>query len=184
MLMFDHAFFGLSVREATGMDPQQRMMLEVVCDALENSGTPHQNLKGSKTGVFVASFMQDWYDGAKSRGEMFSDRYFASGNWPCMMAGRISYHLDLAGPAVYVDTACSSSLFALHLGLQSIQTRVSDRVIVRDLFFFVFGLVLGLEFDCCMRNVYCATICIVIIVIRVFVLCSLTRDYYVFHYVS
>ena len=37
-----------------------------------------------------------------------------------MLAARVSYHLNLRGPAVMLDTACSSSLSAIHLACQSL----------------------------------------------------------------
>ena len=46
--------------------------------------------------------------------------YAFLGNGVSILASRLSYLLNLRGPAVAVDTACASSLVALHLACQSL----------------------------------------------------------------
>lgn len=42
------------------MDPQQRILLEVVYEALENAGIILSDIAGSNTSVFCGSFTNDW----------------------------------------------------------------------------------------------------------------------------
>lgn len=124
---FDAPFFGISPREAVSMDPQQRILLEVAWEAIEDAGIPVSDLAGTRTGVFVGVIGTD-YSGLALRGGVMDDvdAYFASGIAHSIAAGRLAYTLDLRGPAVSVDTACSSSLVSTHLACQSLRTRESD----------------------------------------------------------
>jgi len=53
---FDAQFFGISGVDAIAMDPQQRQLLEVVYECLENAGITLEALDGKDFGCFVGSF--------------------------------------------------------------------------------------------------------------------------------
>lgn len=119
---FDAAFFGVSPREASEMDPQQRLFLEVGWEALENAGQAADRLTGSNTGVFVAVTGSDYTQSMFQRYQPSQlDAYSLTGVASTFTAGRLSYWLGLHGPSMSVDTACSSSLVAVHLACQSLR---------------------------------------------------------------
>jgi acyl transferase domain-containing protein/aryl carrier-like protein len=120
--LFDPQFFGISPREAVWLDPQQRMLLRVAWEALEDGGQDVDRLAGSDTGVFVGGFTLDYQlmqnFGVFSRYEL--QTHSATGMMMTMLANRLSYVYGFQGPSIAVDTACSGSLVALHLACQSI----------------------------------------------------------------
>ncbi len=128
---FDAEFFSISPREAAGMDPQQRLFIEVAWEALEDAGIPPHTIRETQTSVFVGISGYD-YLLALSSGLRLEDLdpYMASGTLASFGAGRLSYLLGARGPSVAIDTACSSSLVAAHLACQSLRRRESDAAVV------------------------------------------------------
>ena len=122
---FDADFFGISPREAVAMDPQQRVLLEVAWEALENAGLAPDQLGESRTAVMMGVYHTE-YQHASAGNPDTIDAYSATGNAHSVAVGRIAYLLGLKGPAVAVDTACSSSLVSIHLACQSLRMRESD----------------------------------------------------------
>ncbi len=118
---FDAAFFGISPREAASMDPQQRLLLEVAWETFEAAGIPRSVFAGSDTGVFIGQWTGD-YEALVSSAGGTPEFYSTTGTGRYSASGRISFQLDLRGPAVTVDTACSSSLVAVHLACESIRS--------------------------------------------------------------
>lgn len=119
---FDAAFFGITPREAAQMDPQQRILLELAYEALEDAGIAPTALAGSNTAVFVGAMTNDYFRQQISDEYRRIDVHTASGAGLSMLANRLSYQFDLRGPSVTVDTACSSSLVAVLQACQSIWT--------------------------------------------------------------
>jgi acyl transferase domain-containing protein len=126
---FDAEFFSVSPREAVKLDPQQRLLLEVTHDALEDAGLTRAELQRQNVGVFIGVGSSD-YMSLDSGQKEHVDGYFGIGNSHNLLAGRISYFLNLKGPSLAIDTACSSSLTALHFAMQSLRTGEVDMAIV------------------------------------------------------
>ncbi len=126
---FDPLFFGITPREAEMMDPQQRIFIESVWSAIEDSGHKVSDLAGTKTGVFVGVTAKDYID-VLSENQSQLDGYSASGNSHSILANRISFLFNLRGPSAPLDTACSSSLVALHRAIESIHCGSSEMAIV------------------------------------------------------
>ncbi len=126
---FDPAVFGISPREAEQMDPQQRMLLELTWEALEDAGLRPSAVAGSQIGVFVGASSLD-YGNLRVMDAPSGDAYAATGNTLSILSNRISYIYDLKGPSYTVDTACSSSLVAFDNAVQAIQSGRIDTAIV------------------------------------------------------
>ncbi|GLA33581.1 type I Iterative Polyketide synthase (PKS) [Aspergillus niger] len=118
---FDASFFNLNPLEAQAMDPQHRLLLETVYEALEEAGMPMERLRGSDTAVYTGVMFHD-YLALSSRDQESISKYHITGTAPNKASNRISHFFDWHGPSVTVDTACSSSLVALHQAVQQLRT--------------------------------------------------------------
>ena len=120
---FDALFFGISPREAEYLDPQQRVLLEVAWEAIEDAGLAAERLAGSDTGVYVGGFMFDnMVSQLSPLNRALIGTHTAVGFTLSILANRLSYVFDLRGPNIAMDTACSSSLVALHQACQALRT--------------------------------------------------------------
>ncbi|MGB3585611.1 MAG: type I polyketide synthase, partial [Tunicatimonas sp.] len=118
---FDPEFFNIFPAEAQRIDPQQRMLLEVSYQALEDAGMRLEDVSGQKVGVYTGLFMSDYWDiqaASEQRGDV--SPHVAMGASRTGAANRVSYTFNLKGPSLTLDTACSSSLVGVHLACQSI----------------------------------------------------------------
>ncbi|MGW2047472.1 acyltransferase domain-containing protein, partial [Streptomyces sp. NPDC001858] len=118
---FDAGFFGISPREAAATDPQQRLMLELAWEALEDARIVPAALGGGDAGVFVGAMWDDYAALQDRLGDAGIGRHTMTGTRRGIIANRISHHLGLRGPSLTVDTAQSSSLVAVQLACESLR---------------------------------------------------------------
>lgn len=131
---FDPAFFDISPKEATLIDPQERIFLECVVDALEDAGCTRRKLSktnlegcGSSVGVFVGVTSNTYQTIGSDNFNNGGGRLTNAMAWS--LANRVSFVLDLRGPSIPIDTACSSSLTAIHLACESLRRGECDLAI-------------------------------------------------------
>jgi acyl transferase domain-containing protein/acyl carrier protein len=118
---FDPDFFGIPRREAAIMDPQQRLVLELSWEALEDAGIVPAGLHGSRAGVFVGAIASDYSHLLQRHGAGAITRHALTGTARGIIANRVSYALGLRGPSLVVDTVQSSALVAVHLACDSLR---------------------------------------------------------------
>ncbi|CAJ1347825.1 unnamed protein product [Effrenium voratum] len=112
---FDNKFFGLSVLEAKGMDPHQRVVLEVGYEACHHAGYTKGKLMNKIGGVYLGSTSTIF--------GMVSEVSGATGGAASINSNRFSFCLGLKGPSMTCDTDGSSSLTAVHLGGEAVLTK-------------------------------------------------------------
>ena len=111
---FDPLFFNISPHEAQSMNPHQRLILQESWKAIEDAGYNPKSLANSKVGIFIGAEASGYYY------ETFT------GSSDAIIASRLSYYLNLNGPAIVVNTGCSSSAAAIHLACESLRHRESS----------------------------------------------------------
>lgn len=130
---FDYKFFNISRSEAEFMDPHQRIILEAVYEAIENSAYPASYFHGSNTAVFIGDTDQEYYK--------LADRFdptILTGNTSATTAGRIARFFNFRGNALMLDTACSSSLVAVHMACREILSGDADYALACGVRFILF----------------------------------------------
>lgn len=131
---FDAAFFGYSAKEAELMDPQQRIMLEVAWEAMEDAGYPPGEaplpvgvFAGATTNTYLMNNVMPNRNALDTNDDLFAVTLDSMGGFQLMVANdkdylttRVSYKLNLSGPSINIQTACSTSLVAVHQACQSL----------------------------------------------------------------
>jgi len=129
---FDAAFFGISALEAKIMDPQQRIFLEVVWQALEDSGYDPERYAGlvglyggMNSNTYFANNVQHHRDDVERLGEFQT----MLANEKDYLTTRASFKIGLKGPSVNVYTACSTSLTAVCYAVDGLLNQQCDMAV-------------------------------------------------------
>ncbi|KAI1424149.1 hypothetical protein F5Y12DRAFT_715501 [Xylaria sp. FL1777] len=118
---FDARFFEVGGNEAASMDPNQRQLLEVVFESLENAGLTLNDLDNRPVGCFVGSYASDYAD-MHNRDPEDRPLNSAVGVARALLANRLSHFLNIKGPSITLDTACSGSLQGLDIACRYLQS--------------------------------------------------------------
>ena len=126
---FDPLFFNISPREAEMMDPQERLFLECVYEAIEDAGYTRASLAAgaasrypgspAPVGVYVGVMYEEYQ--LYGVHEQARGKPVALPGSPSSIANRVSYFFNFSGPSMAVDTMRSSSLTAVHLACESLK---------------------------------------------------------------
>ncbi|MBK7861285.1 MAG: aminotransferase class I/II-fold pyridoxal phosphate-dependent enzyme [Archangiaceae bacterium] len=146
--------YGLAPRRVQVTDPQHRLLVEIVRQALQDAGYEKKALPRSETGVFVGASVSEYKDLLTARlravsmidgtfGDALSDAeaevvrasvadsvparaFTIAGSLLNMMAATVSQVFDLGGPSFTLDAACSSALVAIHEAAVHLRARQCD----------------------------------------------------------
>lgn len=92
---WDASFFSMSKAEVEKLDPQHRLLLEVIWECMEAGG--QKNWRGRNIGCYVGVFGEDWLDlYAKDPQHLGTHRILTGGDFA--LSNRASYEYDLKGP--------------------------------------------------------------------------------------
>ncbi|MEG8178092.1 ACP S-malonyltransferase [Nocardia terpenica] len=125
---FDHEYFGVSPREATLLDPLQRLLMEETQHCLDDAGVTAATLAAARTAVYIGNFERDHLIDM-THPDRDVETHSVLGVYDCLLANRLSQTFDLSGASVSVDAACASSLVAVHLGVQALTGGEADYVL-------------------------------------------------------
>lgn len=123
---FDERFFGKGPRESAYTDPQNRLLLQVAYQAVEQAGYFRRRPRGcasggdqmdTSVGCYIGVGLGDYEHNVACHPPT---AYTAVGNLRAFVAGRISHHFGWSGPSLTIDTACSSSAVAVHNACRAI----------------------------------------------------------------
>lgn len=121
MELFDNRFFGISNMETGGMDPSQRLMLELFYETAFSAGLRKSSLMKSHTGVYSGAqetFGNEW---ALVERDQTSGALASTSGSVAITSNRLSFVFGLNGPNFFLACDAASSLMALGLGVDAVQ---------------------------------------------------------------
>jgi phthiocerol/phenolphthiocerol synthesis type-I polyketide synthase E len=124
---FDASHFGLTPADATILDPQQRLFLELCVEAIDDAAFDRRDELdiGVYAGSDVSTYLLFYLLPVLTR-LPHTLLQLLMANDKDHLPQRVSYKLGLTGPSIAVQTNCSSSLVAVHVAAQALRARECD----------------------------------------------------------
>lgn len=133
--LFDADFFGITPKDAELMDPQHRVFLECCWEAIEDAGYDPKACP-ELTGVYAGCSPSTYFLHHVCADHRILDAFTAGyqvSNYPVLLgnnvdflATRVSYKLNLRGPAYTLQAGCSTSLLAVCQAARALQAFECD----------------------------------------------------------
>ncbi|GFO05493.1 fatty acid synthase-like [Plakobranchus ocellatus] len=124
--LYDAEFFGIHSKSANTMEPQLRILMETVYEAVVDAGESLASMKGTRTGVYVGVTGSE----AEAAWMGSTNSYVLTGVPHTIFPNRVSYFFDLRGPSCAYDTACSTSIICMEAAELHMRTGLIDSAIV------------------------------------------------------
>jgi len=126
---FDNEFFGMSDQESVMTDPQHRLFLECVWQAIESAGydpTADNGTVALYAGSCFPTYLTRVLANRPDLVAEFGDLATVLANDADALTALVAFKLNLQGPCLSVRSYSSSSLVAVHLACQSLLSREAD----------------------------------------------------------
>ncbi|XP_035710254.1 phenolphthiocerol synthesis polyketide synthase type I Pks15/1 isoform X2 [Folsomia candida] len=125
--VFDAKFFNTNQADLAYLDPQQRIALKVVWEALEHARIDPATLKNSLTGVFGGFWRGDYKEMLQHQGFAGTDflrGYMGNALGP--LTARIAHFLELIGPCFSTESGCSTSIAGVDMACEALKNERAD----------------------------------------------------------
>lgn len=119
---FDAKFFNTNAADMHYLDPQQRLSLRVVWEALEHAAIDPNALRNTLTGVFGGWWRNDYKEMLQMLGIVDQDflrGYMGNALGP--LTARISHFFELIGPSISTESGCSTSVAGVDMACDSLR---------------------------------------------------------------
>ncbi|XP_035715748.1 phenolphthiocerol synthesis polyketide synthase type I Pks15/1 [Folsomia candida] len=120
---FDAKFFNTNAADMHYLDPQQRLSLRIVWEALEHAGLDPNTLRNTLTGVFGGWWRNDYKEMLQMLGIVDTDflrGYMGNALGP--LTARISHFFELMGPSFSTESGCSTSVAGVDMACDSLRS--------------------------------------------------------------
>ncbi|KAI3322568.1 putative polyketide synthase [Xylariaceae sp. AK1471] len=120
----DTSFFSMPRTDVESTDPQERLMLEIARECIEDAGVT--GWSGKSIGCYIGNFGEDWLEISNRD----TQRWGTYKSADFLISNRISYEMNLKGPSMTIRTGCSAALVGLNEACMAISSGQCEAALV------------------------------------------------------